>query len=339
MTPPDDDATTGDESTDEPAASDGTANAGAESLDPAAAFAALSDPIRVDILRELSAYRRETGGGDPIGFADLRRRVEVRDSGRFRYHLNELRDHFVEKAAGGDGYRLTHAGTAVVAAVISGTLTDASTTGRAELDSECLECGEPAVATCEEGVCAVSCPNDHRLFRWNVPPNATADATIPEVVERAELLATQAIEQALTGLCPTCYDPIESEVEVRVGSERESEAPTADESEDEERTESGDGDSTSRLRAVCDTCGGRVVGPVGFCLLVDPEVAAFYRRHGRRLRDHHVWEHPFVTDEAVSVVETDPVRVTVDVVIEGDCLRVTVDGTGSVVGTERTAET
>ena len=330
VTPPtDDDATAGDERSGEPTANDESANRDGESVDPAAAFAALSDPIRVDILRELAAYRRETDGGDPIGFADLRRRVEIRDSGRFRYHLNELRDHFVEKAAGGDGYRLTHAGMAVVAAVISGALTDASTTGRAELDSECLVCGRPAIATCEEGVCAVSCANAHRLFRWNVPPNATADATIPEVVERAELLATQAIEQALTGLCPTCYDPIESEVEVRVG----------DESEGEMHTGSEDPDTSPRLRAVCDTCGGRVLGPVGFCLLVDPEVAAFYRQHGRRLRDHHVWEHPFVTDEAVSVVETDPVRVTVDVALEDDRLRVTVDGTGSVVGTERTTGT
>ena len=331
MTPPSDDATTSDgrserRTASEPAASDEGTNAGEGAVDPAAAFAALSDPLRVDILRELAAYRRETEHGEPIGFADLRRRVEVRDSGRFRYHLNELRDHFVEKA--GDGYRLTHAGTAVVAAVLAGTLTDASTTGRAELDSVCHSCGEPAVATCQEGVCAVTCPNDHRLFQWTVPPNVAADATVPEVVDRAELLATQAIERALTGICPTCYDPIESEI--RVGRESETEAPT--ESEHEHAS------SSPRLRAVCDTCGGRVLGPVGFCLLVDPEVAAFYRRHGRRLRDHHVWEHPFVEDDAVSVVETDPVRVTVDVALDDDRMRVTVDGTGSVVGTERPSE-
>jgi DNA-binding transcriptional ArsR family regulator len=335
VTPPSDDAATSDgrpeaRTANEPAANDESetandesANTDEESVDPAAAFAALSDPLRVDILRELAAYRRETEHGEPIGFADLRRRVEVRDSGRFRYHLNELRDHFVEKA--GDGYRLTHAGTAVVAAVLAGTLTDASTTGRAELDSVCHSCGEPAVATCQGGVCAVTCPNDHRLFQWTVPPNVAADATVPEVVDRAELLATQAIERALTGICPTCYDPIESEV--RVGCESGDELPVESEHTDE-----------PRLRAVCDTCGGRVLGPVGFCLLVDPEVAAFYRRHGRRLRDHHVWEHSFVEDDAVTVVGTDPVRVTVDVALDDDHMQVTVDGTGSVVGTERRSE-
>lgn len=287
---------------------DGTGDGTRERVDPAAAFGALSDPLRVDILRELAAHRRENEPGrDPIGFADLRRCVDVRDSGRFRYHLNELRDHFVEKSEG--GYRLTHAGTAVVAAVLAGTITDASTTGRAELDSACHECGEPAVAAVEEGVCAVPCPNDHRLFQWPVPPNVTADASVAETVDRAELLATQAIERVLAGICHTCYDPIEPEVRV-----------------DEE---------DPRLRAVCDTCGGRLHGPSGFCLLVDPEVAAFYREHGRRLRDSHVWEHSFVRDEAVTVEGTDPVRVALDVTLDDDRMRATLDGTGSVVGTDR----
>jgi hypothetical protein len=284
------------------------ADDGRDRVDPAAAFGALSDPLRVDILRELAAHRREGDpGGDPIGFADLRRRVGVQDSGRFRYHLNELRDHFVEKTEG--GYRLTHAGTAVVAAVLAGTLTEASTTGRAELDSNCSECGGPAVAAVEEGVCAVSCPDGHRLFQWPVPPNVTADASVPETVDRAELLATQAIERALAGICPTCYDPVEPEV----------------------RVEEGD----PRLRVVCDTCGGPLHGPAGFCLLVDPEVAAFYREHGRRLRDSHVWEHSFVRDEAVTVEATDPVRVALEVTLDGDRMRATLDGTGTVVGTER----
>ncbi|WP_449404315.1 DUF7347 domain-containing protein [Halalkalicoccus subterraneus] len=47
-----------------------------------------------------------------MGFADLRRRVGVEDSGRFRYHLKQLRGDFVEKA--NDGYRLTYAGEACV---------------------------------------------------------------------------------------------------------------------------------------------------------------------------------------------------------------------------------
>ena len=66
--------------------------------EPADASGALSDPLRIDVLRALVTHHRETGAAAPIGFADLRRRVDVRDSGRFRYHLEQLRGTFVEPA-------------------------------------------------------------------------------------------------------------------------------------------------------------------------------------------------------------------------------------------------
>nr|WP_160133952.1 hypothetical protein [Halococcus salsus] len=49
--------------------------------DPADAFGALSDPLRIDILRALGNYHREAADERSIGFADLRRRVGVDDSG------------------------------------------------------------------------------------------------------------------------------------------------------------------------------------------------------------------------------------------------------------------
>ncbi|PCR92660.1 hypothetical protein CP557_07885 [Natrinema ejinorense] len=279
----------------------------AERRAPADAFSALSDPLRVSILQELSAHYR-TSDEAAIGFADLRRRVGVRDPGRFRYHLNELRDGFVEKADG--GYRLTHAGVQVVAAILAGTYTEAVSMGPTELDSDCPFCGRPAVATCEDGRCLVTCDNEHPLFQWSVPPNATADATLPEVVDLAELLASQAIEQSLLGVCPQCYDSIEPTVLV-------------------------DGPPRPLFRAVCGTCGGRIVGPVGFCLLVDPDVTAFCRRHGLTLRDDHVWEFPFVRDDSsVTVLEEDPLRLAFDVTLGGESLSATVDGRGHVTADE-----
>ena len=281
----------------------------AADADPADAFDALSDPLRVDILRALAAHHRETGDGSPIGFADLRRRVGVRDSGRFRYHLEKLRGKFVEKE---DGYRLTHAGVEVVAAILAGTYTEATSRGPVELDSDCFVCDEPAVATYEDSVCRVSCANDHPLFQWSVPPNAAADATLPEAVELGELLARHAIELAIEGTCPKCYGAVEAAV---------INGPEA---------------SKPGLLAECDTCGGRVVGPVSFCLLVDPRVAAFYRRRGRALREYHVWEHSFVQDpSAIGVVGEDPIRVEIDVRLGGETLRATVDESGRVSAVDR----
>ncbi|WP_235853528.1 winged helix-turn-helix domain-containing protein [Halosimplex salinum] len=311
MSPPDEGGADG--TTDADGGESG-APAGAMHVDPAAAFASLSDPLRVDILRALAAFHREAGP-DSVGFADLRRRVDVRDSGRFRYHLNELRDHFVEKADG--GYRLTHAGLEVVAAILAGTYTGRGSMEPEPLDSDCSVCGSPAVATYENGVCAVVCEAGHPLFHWSLPPAAAADATLPEVVSLTELFARQAIERALAGVCPKCSGPVDPAVVAG--------------SDDTDPDADADGEEPSpRLRVRCDTCGARLVGPVGFCLLVDPAVAAFYRRHDRPLDELHVWEPAFVDGDAVSVADTDPVRIDVDVSLDGDALAVSVDDSGSV---------
>lgn len=296
---------------------DGSGAVAEQRVDPAEAFAALSDPLRVDMLRELATAHRAREV-ESVGFADLRKRVGVRDSGRFRYHLNELRDTFVRKTD--DGYRLTVTGVETVAAILAGTYTHGGTLGPAPIDSDCSECGADAVAVYRDGRCSVSCGNDHSLFGWTLPPAAAADATLPEVVSRSELFARQAIERGLAGVCPKCSAPVEPRVVV--------------EDDDAEPVDGGADEPTGPvpgLRVSCETCGGRLVGPVGFCLLVDPAVEAFYRRHDRPLDALHVWEPPFVADdEAVEVVSRDPLRVVIEVTLDGDRLAVTVDESGAV---------
>lgn len=308
MSPPANDANDGSGDTDDGANADTTTRS-------ADAFAALGDPLRVAILQALAAYHRETESPETIGFADLRRRVDVRDPGRFRYHVEKLRGRFVEKTDG--GYRLTYAGTEVVAAVLTGTYTDDVSLGPETLDSDCFVCGGEAIANYENGTCRVTCANDHPLFEWSVPPTAAAaDATLEAVVSLGELLAYQGIERALTGVCPRCFHPLETEVVVAM--EAVAEEP-----------------SRPIFRAACDACGGSLIGPVSFCLLVDPQVAALYQRHGRELRAYHVWELPFVQDgSTIRVVEEGPVRVEISVTLGDETLTTTVDETGHVVAVD-----
>lgn len=282
----------------------------ADADDSAAVFAALSDEVRVEILQALAAHHREHGARTPVGFADLRRRVGVEDSGRFRYHLRKLQDHFVRGVEG--GYRLTHAGTEIVAAILAGTYTEQPSLGPADLDSECPLCGGTARATYEDGYCLVTCPEDHPLFGWSVPPNAVSDATLPDVVDLAERLGFQAMELAIAGNCPKCYSPVEPQVVA-----------------DGERAQPS-------FVAECDTCGGREAGPVGFCLFVDPAVRAFYRRHDRPLSERYPWELPFTQDEtAIAAVHEDPLRVEFELALGDEVLAVTVDDTGRVAATDR----
>lgn len=93
-------------------------------------LAALADETRLDILRTLA----EADG--PLTFTELHDRTEIRDSGRFSYHLRQLVEFFVRDTE--EGYELGHASERVL-------------TGReatvADADSErpvgsCPVCGE-----------------------------------------------------------------------------------------------------------------------------------------------------------------------------------------------------
>ena len=81
----------------------------------------LSDATRVSILRELG---RADG---PVRFAQLRRRVGMRDSGTFNHHLSKLVGVFVER--GEAGYTLAPAGSRLITAA------DVATAGSSDAGS------------------------------------------------------------------------------------------------------------------------------------------------------------------------------------------------------------
>lgn len=71
-------------------------------------LAALADETRIDILRALA------DADGPLSFTELHDRTDVRDSGRFGYHLRKLASYFVRETP--EGYELGHAGERVLAA-------------------------------------------------------------------------------------------------------------------------------------------------------------------------------------------------------------------------------
>lgn len=282
-------------------------SANADDDDLAAAFAALSDPTRIGIVRALLDRCLETPEAPALGFADLRRRVGVDDSGRFRYHLEQLCGRFVEQTDG--AYRLTHAGSEVAAAIVAGRYTETVSAGPTELESTCPICATDAVGRYEDGLVDVSCENDHTLFRWELPPAAAADATVEEVVDLATARVRHGIDLTRRGTCPKCYSAVEPVVREQPG-----------------------GTPEHLFHVRCGGCGARVVGPVGFCLLTVPATIAFYHRHGRTVRDRYVWELDFATDDAVTrLAESEAGVVRVETSIGGETFGVTLDASASVV--------
>ena len=283
--------------------------------DPDAAFSALSDPVRVDIVRVLADRYRERPDDPVLAFSTLRKRVGVDDSGRFLYHLKRLLGTFVAKVDG--GYRLTEAGHAVVAAILAGIYTRRESVGPTELDSDCPLCGAGVSGRYADGVLRVACADGHPLFVWSLPPNAATGRSIPELVAVARLHLSHTVELLLAGACPGCWGRTTARL-----------------------TGLGD-DGPLGFRATCDTCGLRVVGPVGFCLLAQPDVVGFCHRHGVAPGERYLWELPFVRrDAATELVGDGPAerpepatRVRVTVALGDETLRVDLDETAHVVST------
>jgi len=80
-------------------------SAGTDLGETAATFSLLSDETRVRIVRALA------DAPDGLRFSELRSRADVRDAGRFNYHLEKLCGRLVEKS--GETYVLTAAGADV----------------------------------------------------------------------------------------------------------------------------------------------------------------------------------------------------------------------------------
>lgn len=270
------------------------------------AFAAVSDPVRVDILRELVAHARETEA--PVcRFSELRERVGVDDPGRFRYHLDKLVGRYVERTD--DGYQLTYAGGEIVAAILAGRYTSHEPVGPTQLDSECPLCGSTVVGTYENRRLDVHCDGGHALLSWPLPPNAAVDATADDLARLATSLVLHAVDLSLKGVCSQCYGPMTTQIEL----------------DDDERETSMPG-----FRARCAVCVGVVVGPAWFPIMVHPAVESFYHAHGRPIRNAQLWELDQVEYEPTPAAD-DGVRLVVT--LDDEVLCVTLSETGAVLDT------
>lgn len=69
---------------------------------PVETFSLLANADRLVILK--AVVQADKRGETPLSFSSLREMVDIRDSGRFPYHLRELTGHFLTRSA--DGYSL-----------------------------------------------------------------------------------------------------------------------------------------------------------------------------------------------------------------------------------------
>lgn len=273
------------------------------------AFNRLSDPVRVELLRELWLEGRH----DAVAYTELQDSVGVRDSGRFNYHLTRLVGPFVAKDE--DGYRLTAAGLAVVDTVQSETFAPAASIDPRPVDGECPRCGVSLVATYDTGEFSVVCPDcDLVASRFVFSPRGVRVRDPTDAARAHAIDARSRSERAALGLCPYCGGRMDTTVE---------------------RTTDPLNDHDVRVHHECVDCEGRVNSTVGSYAHHEPAVVGFCHDHGVDPRGP-AWRFPWCLDPgAVEVRKRDPLRVEARVELEGDELRLTFDESGGVVHEER----
>jgi hypothetical protein len=267
------------------------------SEDAEAAFAAVADELRVRILREL------WDADGPLAFSELRDRVDVRDSGRFNYHLGELRGRFVE--SGDDGYDLRYAGRRLVGALHSGVYTDeVEAVGPQPVDGACHECGADLVAVYEDETGQIDCTGcDVTLVHTDVPP-AFVEGREDDLAAAIDGYVRSTQRKVTAGFCSACSGPVAGRLE--------------------------DTDYGPQGVFECERCGSTFYALAVGLALDHTATISFFADHGRDLRDVPIWEFARHCRG-----EWDGDRALVTVELDGDDLHLTVDESLTVVDAHR----
>lgn len=278
---------------------------GSDAVSAEEAFRLLGEETRMAILR--AVWESPDG---PVPFSEIRERVGNPDSGKFNYHLNKLRGHFL--SAGEDGYRLTGAGREVVRAVLAGTVTRRPSTEPAPIDARCADCGGELLARYDDHV-AIACGDCGATAMWNEFPPAGLDGRTPPAVATAfDRWTRHRFRLAMDGVCPNCAAAVTTALPDPGADER----PATDHR--------------------CTNCGYEARVPLFGHVLDHPAVVSFYHEAGVDVAALPYWRLQALAGEiAEEVVDEDPWRAAVTIESEGRTLAVTLDGDLDAVAVDR----
>ncbi|WP_440990558.1 winged helix-turn-helix domain-containing protein [Haloarchaeobius baliensis] len=288
-----------------------------ERLPPDEAFGLVAHETRVRVLEAL------LDAGEPLSFSELNDRVGMRDTGQFNYHLGKLTDRFVEQDDD-DRYALTLEGARVGGAILSGGYTKGIDADPVQMDAPCLGCGSAMEATFEGTQILITCPDCGEDFATaQVPPGALYDCTPAEAVDVAHRWAMQMHQTAEFGFCTRCNGRMDRLV--------------IDAAADGAPDWLADGRFEAFVHYECERCGSSWFTDVGLALMSHPAVISFHYDHGIDTRETRLWELDWVSAEASTVADRNPLRVAISVTLDGETLELTVDDELTVLDEARTS--
>ncbi|AGB17701.1 hypothetical protein Halru_3135 [Halovivax ruber XH-70] len=287
-------------------------------LDAETAFSLLADETRVAIVRELgeATASPETGIAH-LGYAELQSRVDIRDSGRFNYHLTKLCGNYVAKEP--DGYRLRWPGMVLFRTLVAGLLTEESTPALADVDvgTDCHRCSHPIELTRYETLVRVRCSTcDANYTDISLPSHGLVDRDRDALLQTVHRRSRSIMSAMTAGQCPWCAQAVEPEIHA------ESPLPSQHDTRDLD----------AYVVYHCTECTGFQYAPVAQTLCYRPVTISFFHEHGRDLTAIPRWELAWaVTDRTTTVLDRDPWRFSIRVPLESSELVVELDERLAVV--------
>ncbi|MFB6177490.1 MAG: ArsR/SmtB family transcription factor [Halobaculum sp.] len=294
-----------------------TDESASESPDESAdAFAALSDPTRVEILRALwDAEDHEAT------FSDLREEIGMRDSGQFNYHLGKLTGQFVRQTDDGT-YELRLAGIQVIGSLLAGTYTGEAEIGPIPGEESCPDCGIEIMFEYDGDGFTFECESCETgtLVRMPAPRGVFEPYEEAETPGVAQRYARNVVREVTDGFCPFCRGPMTTVVDAGVPGE------------DPDDTD----DPLPLVRFRCDRCEEPLQTELGTPLHDHPAVVAFYHDHGEDVFDLPTTRLLATDTDTAWLDSEEPFRATVRYRADGDTLDVTIDDSLDVIETART---
>lgn len=267
-------------------------------------FATIGNETRAEILRIL--------GEDPyagLSFSELRSRMEGDiDSGQFNYHLQRLLGQFVDRTD--DGYTLRPEGVTLYRLIRAGSFTRELRLEPFDADFDCYFCGTAVEARYETGIFELVCPGcEYQYGKSRLPPSAIDPDEPRAALALIDRYLRRNVVSLSGGVCPFCVNSLDigfvSGADVWMESAAELDA---------------------LVGYACDHCGNEHYLSVGLSLLYDSSLIAFFEDHGVDITATPHWELEFaMTDDAVTVRQTDPWEVSLEVSRGDETLVITVD--------------
>lgn len=320
--------------------------AGAASPQAIDAFKRLANETRLGILLALWEAYDPHAEDNSLPYSEILERVEVRNSGQFSYHLNQLLGYFIEQTE--EGYQLRNSGLKIVQTVVSGAGLEEGSLDPTEIVLSCNRCGGPVelsynseylyhICTNCEGNTGIN-SNDDRpvgtLMRWDFNPSGLANRNTADIFVAGVIKAHRDFGLLVRGLCPQCTGTVDDSLQVCEEHQTEGGGTcpacgTADE---------------IRVRYECSVCKYGDSYPADAVIYDHPAVIAFCYEHDIEHTFNleepeacaRLWQH--ISDRTHDLLSTDPLRIRITVPGDGESLELTLDAELDVVNINRSAE-